>query len=121
MTSKRERYMKRRRELMDWCGQCVGFRAKGLLMPEEDDGHVCEPSDSCPKNCPGLALDLSSIEEELNISETAQEERNNNDKPNIANCYLCDKSEGEAVLIPCRTKGESNWVCTKCLPTLIHG
>jgi hypothetical protein len=25
------------------------------------------------------------------------------------------------VLIPIRTKGNSLWVCTRCLPQLIHG
>jgi hypothetical protein len=25
------------------------------------------------------------------------------------------------VLIPCRTGGESLWVCVRCLPPLIHG
>jgi hypothetical protein len=24
-------------------------------------------------------------------------------------------------VLPCRKKGKSIWVCTKCLPALIHG
>ncbi len=28
----------------------------------------------------------------------------------------CGRSEMDAVLFPARTKGESTWVCVKCLP-----
>jgi hypothetical protein len=36
-------------------------------------------------------------------------------------CFRCDTSEAHGVLLPCRTEGRSLWVCTRCLPTLIHG
>ena len=36
-------------------------------------------------------------------------------------CMNCGRSENDAVLFPARTKGESTWVCVKCLPALIHG
>jgi hypothetical protein len=36
-------------------------------------------------------------------------------------CFLCHKTEHEGVLIPCRKGGQDLWVCTRCLPMLIHG
>jgi hypothetical protein len=36
-------------------------------------------------------------------------------------CFRCDASEGEAPLLPVRHRGQSLWVCTRCLPALIHG
>ena len=36
-------------------------------------------------------------------------------------CFRCDVGEDRAVLIPCRSQGQSLWVCTRCLPALIHG
>lgn len=36
-------------------------------------------------------------------------------------CFLCGAREGAEVLIPCRFKGDSLWVCVRCLPRLIHG
>ena len=36
-------------------------------------------------------------------------------------CFNCGRSEMDAVLFPARNKGESTWVCVKCLPALIHG
>ncbi|MFH1085208.1 MAG: hypothetical protein V1772_05555 [Chloroflexota bacterium] len=36
-------------------------------------------------------------------------------------CFRCQTSEEQAVLLPCRTQGQSLWVCTHCLPALIHG
>jgi Fe-S-cluster-containing hydrogenase component 2 len=36
-------------------------------------------------------------------------------------CFRCGAGEQGAVLLPVRTQGKSLWVCTHCLPTLIHG
>ena len=36
-------------------------------------------------------------------------------------CMNCGRSEDDAVLFPARYKGDSTWVCVKCLPQLIHG
>jgi len=34
---------------------------------------------------------------------------------------ICGAGEGAEVLIPCRFKGDSLWICVRCLPRLIHG
>ena len=36
-------------------------------------------------------------------------------------CFNCGRSEDDGPLLPVRTKGTSTWVCTRCLPALIHG
>jgi hypothetical protein len=36
-------------------------------------------------------------------------------------CFRCETGEDQAPLLPVRHKGRSLWVCTRCLPALIHG
>jgi len=36
-------------------------------------------------------------------------------------CFVCQEAEDQGVLILCRKKEEDLWVCTRCLPMLIHG
>ncbi|MFQ5421570.1 MAG: hypothetical protein ACE5EY_14545 [Anaerolineae bacterium] len=36
------------------------------------------------------------------------------------NCLNCGKSENEAPLINFRFTGKQNWICSSCLPILIH-
>ncbi|GAB6181178.1 4Fe-4S binding protein [Desulfotomaculum defluvii] len=126
----RDKWMKRRRELMDWCGQCVGFRAKGLALPTMEEGHVCQPNEACPKHCPGFQIDFDEIAQELSgdVAELAVEmqgetvENIPTDKPARAvHCKNCGRSDEKGYLIPVQHAGESTWICTRCLPSLIHG
>lgn len=36
-------------------------------------------------------------------------------------CFKCGKTEYQAVLLYCRKDGDDIFVCTRCLPMLIHG
>jgi hypothetical protein len=36
-------------------------------------------------------------------------------------CFVCGKTENQGVLLPGRKGGQDLWVCTRCLPMLIHG
>jgi Fe-S-cluster-containing hydrogenase component 2 len=36
-------------------------------------------------------------------------------------CFRCGTDEDSAPLVPVRNAGTSTWVCTRCLPALIHG
>lgn len=36
-------------------------------------------------------------------------------------CENCQTSENEAPVLEYRHKGEEHYVCTRCLPMLIHG
>ncbi len=36
-------------------------------------------------------------------------------------CFVCGTTDNERVLLGCVEKGESKYVCVRCLPVLIHG
>ena len=36
------------------------------------------------------------------------------------NCKICDSSEMEVPMLQARYGGESFWVCSGCIPVLIH-
>lgn len=38
-----------------------------------------------------------------------------------ATCFLCNISDKDRVLLPCRHEGADKYVCVRCLPVLIHG
>ncbi|AEG60742.1 hypothetical protein [Desulforamulus ruminis] len=128
--SVKDNWMKWRRELMDSCGQCVGFRAKGLELPAAGEGHVCTPNEACPKHCPGFQMNFDEIAEELAAvgkrepASVVKEEvpaKEVQEDLIAACCSHCGRSENDGFLIRCKHKGETRWVCTKCLPSLIHG
>lgn len=121
---------------MDSCGQCVGFRAKGLELPAVGEGHVCTPNDACPKHCPGFQIDFDKISEEIaarhentvsaepvekNVDESKIIKEEVEQNPETHSCVKCGRTEYNGVLLPCRTNGNNSWICTKCLPSLIHG
>ena len=35
-------------------------------------------------------------------------------------CLNCNRSENEIPLVSLRFRGEGNWICSQCLPILIH-
>jgi len=38
----------------------------------------------------------------------------------IHHCFNCQRSENEGPLVSIRYRQQNGWVCTQCLPTLIH-
>ena len=36
-------------------------------------------------------------------------------------CFNCENKSIDAPLIRCEVKDEEKWVCSRCLPMLIHG
>lgn len=112
------------------CGVCVSPCAEGAI--EIIDGkakvvkdELCDGAGFCLGVCPTGALTIVEREAEEFDEEAAekkQEERKEKGEKFIAQkCFSCGSSEETAVLIPCRRQGESVWVCTRCLPALIHG
>ncbi|MFH1736873.1 MAG: 4Fe-4S dicluster domain-containing protein [Actinomycetota bacterium] len=112
------------------CGLCVTPCAEGAI--EIIDGkakvvkdELCDGAGFCLGVCPTGALTIAEREaEEFDeaAAEKKQEERKQKGEKYIAQrCFSCGASEKTAVLIPCRKEGESVWVCTRCLPALIHG
>lgn len=112
------------------CGVCVTPCAEGAI--EIIDGkakvvkdELCDGAGFCLGVCPTGALAIVEREaEEFNeeAAELKQAERVAAGQNYIAQtCFSCGASEKEVTLLPCRRNGESVWVCTRCLPALIHG
>jgi Fe-S-cluster-containing hydrogenase component 2 len=86
-----------REELCDGAGFCLGVCPTGALTIETREA---------------VPFDHIAVEEHL----IAQP------RTYIAQqCFQCGMTEDEAPLLPLRTQGTSTWVCTRCLPALIHG
>lgn len=39
---------------------------------------------------------------------------------NLKQCLNCERSEAEVPLVSLRFSEQPHWICTQCLPTLIH-
>ena len=112
------------------CGACVTPCAEGAI--EIIDGkakvikdELCDGAGFCLGVCPQGALTIVEREaDEFNeaAAEAKMTERAKSGRNYIAQtCYSCGASEETATLLPCRRQGQSVWVCTRCLPALIHG
>ena len=86
-----------REELCDGAGFCLGVCPTGALTIEEREA---------------VPFDHGAVEEHL----AAQPQTYIPQK-----CFNCGADEDHAPLLPVRQNGRSEWVCTRCLPALIHG
>ena len=130
-------------ELCNGCGLCVMPCAEGAIEIVEGKARVvkeelCDGGGFCLAVCPEGALTVEKREapefdEDLAVAKMTEKlaAAKTADRPAGAKaagrqilsqtCFNCGRSEMDAVLFPARTKGESTWVCARCLPQLIHG
>jgi len=114
-------------ELCDGCGACVIPCAEGAIVLVDgkarvEDETLCDGAGFCIPVCPTGALTIETREApefDEQKAEALMEERG---QVYIAqHCFRCDTGEDKAHLVPFRHQGQSQWVCTHCLPALIHG
>lgn len=114
-------------ELCNGCGACVTPCAEGAIVMVDGKAKVireelCDGAGFCLGVCPTGALTIEVREAVPFDHDAADREMEARGKLYIEQrCHLCDTGEQTAVLLPCRKDGASLWVCTRCLPSLIHG
>lgn len=114
-------------EMCNGCGVCVAPCAEGAIVMVDGKAKVvreelCDGAGFCIGVCPTGALTIE-VREAVPFDEQAAEaEMENRGKLYIQQtCHLCGAGEDSRVLLPCRSAGDSLWVCTRCIPRLIHG
>jgi MinD superfamily P-loop ATPase len=117
------------------CGACVSPCAEGAIVIVGGKAKVvreelCDGAGFCLGVCPTGAMTIETRETvtfdheavEENVAEKLAAAAAAGQKAYIAQtCFKCGTSEDEVPLLPVRTQGTSTWVCTHCLPALIHG
>lgn len=138
MSAKRDKYLQLKHEFLNGCGQCIGFRARGIDLGSQGENNPCSPGADCHKTCPALGMGgagkgkpagadvaAEAMADAAGAPEHIPERVDNLRLPEknyvVQTCYRCGDSEDKRSLLPCRYKGASLWVCTGCLPALIHG
>jgi Fe-S-cluster-containing hydrogenase component 2 len=114
-------------ELCNGCGACVIPCAEGAIELVDGKARVvndalCDGAGFCLGVCPTGALTVQTREAEAFDEHRAEKRMAERGVAYIAQrCFRCDAGEDEVPLLPARYQGRSLWVCTRCLPTLIHG
>lgn len=114
-------------EKCNGCGLCVSPCVEGAITIENGKARVknealCDGAGFCIGVCPRGALSVE-YREAPDFDERAVEEHIQTNPghyiPQV--CFNCGRNEDQVAVLPCRKEGKSIWVCTKCLPSLIHG
>jgi Fe-S-cluster-containing hydrogenase component 2 len=86
------------------------------------DETLCDGAGFCIPVCPTGALTIE--EREAPDFDEAKAEAVMHERGQLfiaQHCFNCSTGEDKAPLVPFRYQGQSQWVCTRCLPALIHG
>lgn len=114
-------------ELCNGCGACVIPCAEGAIEIVDGKARVrdealCDGAGFCLGVCPTGALTVEAREAVAFDEHKAEAQMEERGQVYIAqHCFRCNTGEDRSPLLPVRHKGSSLWVCTRCLPTLIHG
>jgi Fe-S-cluster-containing hydrogenase component 2 len=114
-------------DLCNGCGVCVTPCVEGAIELVNGKARVvsdelCDGAGFCLAVCPTGALTVEERDAVPFSEQAAEKHQHARGKRFIAqHCFRCGASEENAVLMPARWQGDSLWVCTHCLPGLIHG
>ncbi|MCK4936975.1 MAG: 4Fe-4S binding protein [Methanosarcinales archaeon] len=106
------------------CGKCVAPCAEGAIQIIDGKAKVmseelCDGMGYCIGICPEGAI---TVEERETLEFDEEKAESQPKKSDISiRCFNCNKGEDEVYLLPLRHEMKSEWVCTRCLPMLIHG
>ncbi|HHV63416.1 MAG TPA: 4Fe-4S binding protein [Firmicutes bacterium] len=124
---RRRKIVKIDEEKCTGCGLCVTPCAEGAIQIVDGKAKVvreelCDGAGFCLAVCPTGALSIEEREaEEFSEAAVAERMAGRTGVYISQRCFRCGAGEEDRVLIPCRWKGDSIWVCVRCLPQLIHG
>ena len=114
-------------ELCNGCGLCVTPCAEGAIEIIDGKARVvsdelCDGAGFCLAVCPTGALNIEEREAAPFNEAAAEEKMHRRGQTYITQtCSQCGANENDQPLLPYRQAGASLWVCTRCLPALIHG
>lgn len=114
-------------ELCNGCGLCISPCVEGALVLEDGKAKVireemCDGAGFCMGVCPTGALSLE-VREAPEFSEEAVKAHGQHINlkylPQV--CNWCGTNEDHSFLIAVKNRGQAMWICSKCLPQIIHG